>query len=176
LPKCVTGSLNILFQHNIQLATKRNSYGIVEYTPQSYIPSDLDVFAKNFTPGAVGYRPKLDSIDGGEIITGPPDFSVNSESNLDLQYAIGLTFPLEITLYQVGGKPARVSPRVCPHPFMSITDPVAQASFNNFLDGIDASYCTYEGGDDPSQDGIYPDPSGYNRTFCVLETHAIAKR
>ncbi len=34
------------------------------------------------------------------------------------------------------------------------------ASFNNFLDGIDGSYCTYEGGDDPSQDGIYPDPYG----------------
>lgn len=37
------------------------------------------------------------------------------------------------------------------------------ASFNNFLDAIDGSYCTFEGGDDPSQDGIYPDtqPGGY---------------
>jgi tripeptidyl-peptidase I len=148
----------------------------VEYTPQAYIPSDLDVFAKNFTPGAVGYRPKLDSIDGGLIISDPPDFSVNGESNLDLQYAIGLTYPLEVTLYQVGGKFVRVSPRVCPHLLTSIIDPVAQASFNNFLDGIDASYCTYEGGVDPSQDGKYPDPSGYNRMFCVLETHHIAKR
>ncbi len=24
-----------------------------------------------------------------------------------------------------------------------------------FLDAIDASYCTYAGGDDPTQDGIY---------------------
>lgn len=37
------------------------------------------------------------------------------------------------------------------------------ASFNNFLDAIDGSFCTYEGGDDPTQDGIYPDtqPGGY---------------
>lgn len=37
------------------------------------------------------------------------------------------------------------------------------ASFNNFLDAIDGSYCTFEGGDDPNQDGIYPDtfPGGY---------------
>jgi hypothetical protein len=37
---------------------------------------------------------------------------------------------------------------------------VEGASFNNFLDAIDGSYCTYEGGDDPTQDGIYPDQNG----------------
>ena len=39
----------------------------------------------------------------------------------------------------------------------------AGASFNNFLDAIDGSYCTFEGDDDPTQDGVYPDnlPGGY---------------
>lgn len=32
------------------------------------------------------------------------------------------------------------------------------ASFNDFLDAIDGSYCTYQGDDDPSQDATYPDP------------------
>lgn len=54
-----------------QLASKRNNYGIVEYTPQSYIPSDLDVFARNFTHAAVGYRPTLASIDGGKSFADP---------------------------------------------------------------------------------------------------------
>lgn len=36
-------------------------------------------------------------------MTGPPDFNVNGESNLDLQYAIALTYPTPVTLYQVGG-------------------------------------------------------------------------
>lgn len=42
------------------------------------------------------------------------------------------------------------------------------ASFNNFLDGIDASYCTYQGGDDPFQDATYPDPlaGGYKGRDC----------
>ena len=37
-------------------------------------------------------------------------------------------------------------------------------SFNNFLDALDGSYCNFQGGDDPSQDGIYPDnaPGGYH--------------
>lgn len=53
--------------------------------------------------------------------------------------AMTLVYPQKVTLYQVG-------------------DLVEGASFNNFLDAIDGSYCTFEGGDDPSQDGIYPDP------------------
>lgn len=28
------------------------------------------------------------------------------------------------------------------------------------MDAIDGSYCTYDGGDDPTQDGVYPDPYG----------------
>jgi tripeptidyl-peptidase-1 len=67
-----------------QLKSKENSYGIVEYTPQAYIPSDLDIFARNFTPRAVGYRPKLESIDGGYLVPGSPYFDFNGESNLDL--------------------------------------------------------------------------------------------
>ena len=40
------------------------------------------------------------------------------------------------------------------------------ASFNNLLDALDGSFCTFEGGDDPYNDGIYPDtdtyPNGFN--------------
>jgi len=50
-----------------------------------------------------------------------------------------LVNPQKVTLYQTG-------------------DFVEGASFNNFLDAIDGSYCTFEGGDDPTQDATYPDP------------------
>jgi len=50
-----------------------------------------------------------------------------------------LTAPQTITLLQTG-------------------DIVEGASFNNWLDAVDGSFCTFEGGDDPNQDGIYPDP------------------
>jgi tripeptidyl-peptidase I len=32
-------------------------------------------------------------------------------------------------------------------------------TFNIFLDALDASYCTYEGGDQPYVDPVYPDPN-----------------
>jgi len=50
-----------------------------------------------------------------------------------------LTNPQPITLLQTG-------------------DLVEGAGFDNWLDAIDGSFCTFEGGDDPNQDGIYPDP------------------
>ncbi|KAG9941557.1 subtilisin-like protein, partial [Aureobasidium melanogenum] len=118
----------------------KNSYGIVEYTPQAYVPSDLDLFFANFSTKQVGDRPITDFIDGGVIQATNRSFSFNGESDLDLEYAMTLIYPEKVTLYQVG-------------------DLVEGASFNNFLDAIDASYCTYEGGDDPSQDAVFPDPA-----------------
>ncbi|CZT04252.1 related to tripeptidyl-peptidase 1 precursor [Rhynchosporium graminicola] len=104
-----------------------DSYGIVEYTPQAYLPGDLDKFFANFSKSAIGQRPILASIDGGY--------------DLDLEYAMSLVYPQKVTLYQVG-------------------DNFEGASFNNFLDALDASYCSYQGGDDPTQDAVYPDTLG----------------
>lgn len=128
---------------NLQLcritANPKNSYGIVEYTPQAYVPSDLDLFFRNFSPRAVGDRPILDSIDGGIDQQNFTGFDYNGESNLDLEYAMALIYPQQVTLYQAG-------------------DIYEGASFNDFLDAIDGSYCTYEGGDEADQDAVYPDP------------------
>ncbi|TVY68680.1 Tripeptidyl-peptidase sed1 [Lachnellula suecica] len=116
-----------------------SSYGIVEYTPQAYLQSDLNLFYANLQREiASGYGPTVDLIDGATVQTTTQSFDDNGESDLDLQYAISLVYPQKVTLYQTG-------------------DAVEGASFNNFLDAIDASYCTSGGGDDPTQDGIYPD-------------------
>lgn len=124
-------------------AESQNSYGIVEYTPQSYLPGDLDKFFTNFSSKQIGQRPTLESIDGGVLINYNQSFDTNGEADLDLQIAMSLIYPQTVTLYQVG-------------------DLIEGASFNNFLDAVDGSYCTFEGGDDASQDAIYPDPpDGY---------------
>ncbi|KAI9871485.1 MAG: hypothetical protein M1830_002862, partial [Pleopsidium flavum] len=120
-------------------ANPKNSYGVVEYSPQAYLQGDLDLFFQNFSRPQVGQSPILDSIDGGFPQTNVRGFKYNGESDLDLEYAMSLVYPQKVTLYQAG-------------------DLVEGASFNNFLDAIDGSYCTFEGGDDPTQDGIYPDP------------------
>ncbi|KAI9066070.1 subtilisin-like protein [Trametes sanguinea] len=148
----------------IPLATHKNSIGIVEYTPQSYVPSDLDMFFGNFSKSQVGERPNLISIDGGTIDVGYFGFDVNGESDLDLQYAMTLVGKSQpVTLYQTG-------------------DDVEGASFDTLLDALDGSFCSFEGGDDPVQDPAYPDPYGgyegesYGALQCgtVTPAHVIS--
>ncbi|TFK40518.1 subtilisin-like protein [Crucibulum laeve] len=133
---CLRSLYNIKYK---PLATAKNSYGIVEFTPQSFLGPDLDLFFRNFSPSLVGVRPKSVLIDGAVVQTTNQSFDFNGESDLDLEYAMGLTNPQPITLLQTG-------------------DLVEGAGFDNWLDAVDASFCTFEGGDDPNQDGIYPDP------------------
>ncbi|EGO26346.1 hypothetical protein SERLADRAFT_436157 [Serpula lacrymans var. lacrymans S7.9] len=134
------------------LATSENSFGIVEYTPEAYLQSDTDLFANAYTDAVDGVdlpklTPDIVFIDGGIIQTVYKGFEYNGEANLDMQYGIALVTPAQrVTMYQTG-------------------DMIIEASFNNFLDAIDGSYCTFEGGDDPSEDSIYPDttPGGYEK-------------
>lgn len=129
-------------------STQENGFGIVEYTPQAYLQEDLNMFFTHYSPGLVGQSPVLASIDGGYPQRAFQEFQYNVESNLDLQYAMALvTKKQPVTLYQVG-------------------DVYLGASFNNLLDALDPSFCSYKGGDDPIQDGIYPDfvEGGYSGT------------
>ena len=100
-------------------ANPNNSYGVVEYSPQVYIDSDLDIFFKNFSKVQVGSRPILNSIDGGNPNKNPEIFD-SVESDLDFEYAMTLVYPQNVTLYQTG-------------------DDIESGSFNTFLDAIDAS-------------------------------------
>ncbi|GAB7355453.1 hypothetical protein MBLNU459_g5957t2 [Dothideomycetes sp. NU459] len=145
-------------------AVEGNSLGIVEYTPESYLPSDLDLFFKTYEPAAVGERPIFDSIDGGFLydnITNVTAFSYLGEPSLDLQYAMSLVYPQNVILYQVGDLAEEYN-----------------TSFNNFLDAIDASYCTYDGGDEQPYDAVYPDPYPGPNSYQGAEdcgTYAAAK-
>jgi tripeptidyl-peptidase-1 len=128
-------------------AQANNTLGVVEYTPQAFLQGDLDVWFKQFSPNQVGTFPDQKLIDGAIVQTQNQSFNFNGESALDLQYAMEMIFPQTVTLYQVG-------------------DLVNGASFNNFLDALDGSYCTFQGGGskDPSVDGQYPDTNkgGFN--------------
>lgn len=89
-----------------------------------YLPtrcSSLSIHSRNFSPSLVGVRPKAVLIDGGTSIfktivfanpgliydlaivqTTNQSFDFNGESDLDLEYAMGLTNPQPITLLQTG--------------------------------------------------------------------------
>lgn len=84
------------------------------------------MFFHNFSASQVGQKPLLVSIDGGVAQTVNQSFDFNGESDLDLEYAMSLTNPQPITLLQTG-------------------DLVEGAGFDNWLDAIDKSFCTFEG-------------------------------
>ncbi|KAK4236850.1 peptidase S8/S53 domain-containing protein [Achaetomium macrosporum] len=136
-PACLRALYNIPKKvHPVQ----GNSYGIVEFAPQSYNQDDLNVFFSVYGSHSIpnGTAPIFQGIDGG-YLSSESGSGIRGESNLDLSYAIALTYPQNVTLYQVG-------------------DSVAwnPATNNNFLDAIDGSYCTTDGGDSPDWDAIYP--------------------
>lgn len=122
-------------------ANPANSFGIVEYTPQIYIQEDLDLFFSNYSKNQKQRTPILNSINGGIAGNRTQGFFLNAESDLDLEYGMTLVNPQPVQLYQVG-------------------DFIEGGSFNDFLDAVDASYCTFDGGDDPVQDGQYPSSRG----------------
>jgi tripeptidyl-peptidase-1 len=115
-----------------------NSLGIVEFTPQAFLQRDLDMYFNAFSPKQAQRTPNVNLIDGAVVQTSRQNFSVNGESALDLEFAMALVNPQPVTLYQVG-------------------DTVQGGSFNTFLNAIDGSYCTFEGGNsgNPSSQFFY---------------------
>ncbi|OHE99804.1 Pro-kumamolisin [Colletotrichum orchidophilum] len=120
------------------LKASNNTLGIVEYTPQAFLQSDLDMYFNEFEPRAKGQGPIVSLVGNAVVQTTNQSFRFNGESALDLEFAMALIHPQTTTLYQVG-------------------DLSQGASFNNFLDAIDGSYCTFRGGGskDPNIDGQY---------------------
>ena len=86
-----------------------------------------------------------------------------------------LTHPLNLTLYQAGD--LYQGSLCCREPISFVFELriILGASFNNFLDAVDGSYCKFEGGDDPSTDGIYPDnqSGGYQGTWYRVEGQKV---
>jgi tripeptidyl-peptidase-1 len=93
------------------------------------------------------HRPGKTRLIDGAVLSDVSNVVLNGEADLDFQIAISLgrlspvlppcnklmpilrvVYPQKVTLYQVG-------------------DPTEGASFNNFLDALDASYCTSVGSD-----------------------------
>ena len=76
-------------------------------------------------------------------------FDFNGESDLDLEYAMSLTNPQPVVLLQTGDLVEGMYLTCLLHLVLH-DDPVGPfvgASFDNWLDAVDASFCTFEGGD-----------------------------
>ncbi|PSK33926.1 Protease KEX1 [Elsinoe australis] len=128
-----------------------NEIGIGEWADYLYEP-DLPIFYKNFSSPEIPADtvPEFISIDGGlraNLTTVAQGSGV--ESALDFQSIYSIVYPQKVRLYQVGDG----------------VNVDSVGTFNIWLDALDGSYCTYQGGDQPYVDPAYPDPndnlSGY---------------
>ncbi|XEV07198.1 hypothetical protein FSHL1_012485 [Fusarium sambucinum] len=119
-------------------AAKNNSMGLFGYG-DPYQPSDLNTFWAKHAPFIPkGTKPKVNSINGAKA-EGVP---VEGEELLDIQMSYPIVYPQTVTMFQV--------------PYNN------KGGFgNDFLDAVDASYCKYDGGDDPDFDLTYPAFQGY---------------
>lgn len=122
-----------------------NELGIGEWSDYLYLP-DLPRFFANFTSPQIPLdtTPDFISIDGGK----PSNLTLAEagdvvESALDFMTAYSIVYPQKIRLYQMGDS----------------VNVDSVGTFNIFLDALDASYCTYQGGDQPYVDPAYPDPN-----------------
>jgi hypothetical protein len=78
-------------------------------------------------------------------------FDINGESDLDLEYAMVLTDPTPISLLQTGDLVEGLGLEHTMIYFLNLAPVLVGAGFDNWLDAVDKQYCTFEGGDDPSQ-------------------------
>jgi tripeptidyl-peptidase-1 len=140
-PTCLRAMYNIPQLPTSIAPTKQNALGVVEYPYDSFVQADLNTFFARYSTHQVQKAPNFVSVDGGttpyQNFTGDentlPSYWDTVESNLDLQYTMALVNPIPVTLFQAG-------------------DLYQGASFANFLQSLDASFCQYE---DPNYDGNY---------------------
>lgn len=72
------------------LSSSNNTLGIVEYTPQAILQSDLDMYFAQFEDRLTGQSPIKQLLNGGVIQTTNQSFNFNGESALDLEFAMAL--------------------------------------------------------------------------------------
>ncbi|KAH8646085.1 Pro-kumamolisin, activation domain-containing protein [Xylariales sp. PMI_506] len=122
-----------------------NEMGIGEWADYLYVP-DLPIFFANFTSPQIpsDTKPEFISIDGG-LTANLTTLSQKSgiESALDFQSSYSIIYPQKLRLYQVGDN----------------INVDSVGTFNVWLDALDESFCTYQGGDQPYVDPAYPDPN-----------------
>ncbi|KAJ6261590.1 Tripeptidyl-peptidase [Drechslerella dactyloides] len=154
-PYCIRQLYSITTLPSNTVINEDNKLGIFQSLGQLYSETDIDLFNTLLTNIPIGEgTPELRSIDGGQ---GPSSLiqlqMAGAESNLDIQSSHHIIYPQLEAVF-------------------SVDDPPTQANYiypgflNNFFDGIDGSYCSFEAfglngnsnGTDNPLDPPYPNP------------------
>ncbi|EIW75859.1 tripeptidyl peptidase A [Coniophora puteana RWD-64-598 SS2] len=92
--------------------TSGNAIGITGYIEQYANYEDLQTFYKSQNPAAAGSNFTFVSVNGGKNIQDPANAS--TEANLDVQYALGMTYPTPGTFWSTAGEPPFIPDEFAP--------------------------------------------------------------
>ncbi|KXT16095.1 hypothetical protein AC579_7142 [Pseudocercospora musae] len=124
----------------------KNTFGIYQPAWSTWLAGDLDLFFRLFSPTDIGRRPEMLRINGGYTQTRYKLSPFNLEPNLDFEYAMSLTSPMDVINIQVG-------------------DRYVGGNWDNMLAAFDETYCHTV---NTSIDSVplFPDdrPGAYNRS------------
>ena len=124
-----------------------STFGIYHPAGVTWLEEDLDLFFSTFQPSQVGRRPEVERVNGGYMQTEWKVSPLNLETNLNFQYALSLTHPMEVTNIQVGD--------------------MYGGNVNNMLAAFDRYYCDQI---NPELDFTYPntEPDGWNLSLIHI--------
>lgn len=127
-PACVRALYGLPDPSTIKRMNSTNiPVGVVEFAPDAQYSIDLDDFFSVYTDVPCGTQPRTLSISGGEPQPDLQSPDALFEPDGDFEIAWAIVYPNEVALYDIGSS--------------------AGANFNAFLDALDGSYCTSDGGD-----------------------------
>lgn len=134
-PPCIKALYNI---SDATLANPKNKLGIFESNDEEHTQEDLDMFYGTYAPNIPkGFGPEIHLID--YLLGGPNSNNAVGEAALDFDVAIPIVYPQSTVLYQTHSN------------FNGLT---TLGFLNQFLDAVDGSYCSKDGGDDILTDGV----------------------
>ena len=93
--------------------------GVVQFGSLAYRQADLDLFFHAYQPESIGRAPKVENVNGAVVQQVNSSIDFNGEANLDLEYTMGLTYPMTVINYQLN------------------------RSMNEMLSAFDKLYCPY---------------------------------
>ncbi|KAI9699722.1 MAG: vesicle formation at the endoplasmic reticulum [Candelina mexicana] len=82
---------------------KKNTIGICGYLGEIAMYDDLNTFLQKYAPEAAPDNFTLVSINGGLTTQGPTAYD-STEANLDVQYALSVSYPAPGVFYSTGGR------------------------------------------------------------------------
>jgi tripeptidyl-peptidase-1 len=80
-----------------------SKFAAAGYLEEYAIYDDLETFTEMYAPYAIGANFTVETVNGGLNLQNAPEID-SIEANLDIQYAVAMSYPIPVTYYSTGGR------------------------------------------------------------------------